>query len=573
MPNSQLTIEERKLQNIRDRFLRLDRDNTEISDNQRGAELNYGLFDTDTNLGYYKEYGATGKDEINEFNRLKFEEQYRADLLEKYEDYQESFNAFTDSYKTYYRLQSLKVELDNAKIAQQALIDEAKENGEDLSQYEVKTDVEGLSEAKANFNKYFKEVYEKSKVIHNLENEETFNKMLEDYMNSLNVGENVEEVEEALEEVIEEIKEEEPQKEDLQNSEEVKNNPEEEVKKEEPITKDVLDNINNLEYYATRPDIEMAQVNTINNYFKRFVGVENLESDKKYPCYGFKNDVTLSDAFYTFKQETLNDLNKSIEYSQNQIKDRNTDLSTRGINRGLDAVNERVDDSLSIREREDKFYDVLNYYSSEIRFDQMDKDKADKVSEIASIANRLSQIHYTAQKPGFFSRLFNTKYNKLYKSEEASIGFYKDILTSGCKLDPSYVDKITSEATCNEGINQDEFLDKFYEAGKSYAPFDIINRTETQNEAIADNICKIEMVKAAVNGRNPVEAVGDYFKDKENRKNKENIDLLNKEELDNSRIKIEVPECAPDKQGLDSTQNEVDNTLVMNNNGPEMDSL
>lgn len=572
MPKRQPTVEEKILQNINNRFVKLDRDNTEITDNERGADLNYGLFDQDTNLGYYRENGASGKAEIEEFNKLQFEEKYRGDLLDKYRDYQEKFSSFRDEYRNYSKLQSLKVELDNAKLFQEQLIENAKKNNETLSLDPISTEVEGLEAAKNNFNRLYKEVLDMSNEIHNLEKEETFKKMLDEHMAKLKENEPV------PEEKVEEAK---PlEKEEIEQApvEEVKENP---TKSDSDIEKE----INELEYYATLDDIEPNYQNSINKYFNNYVGEEKLQSQEKYPCYGFGNDVTLNEAVDAYKKDKLESLKESLKYQQNHIKEEDNYQAERGFNKAVNAVNDCVDEKLSIRERDGMFYDVLSYYSNEIRYDSSDRNKISKVSEIAGIANRLAQIHSTSPKPGFFSRLFNTKYNKLYKSEESSIEFYKDILKGSCKLDSDYIDKITNRDTCKDGINQEEFMNKFYEGMKTYSPDNILFKNPDSLTKVCDNIAKIEMVKAAFNKKNPIDMVSNYFKEKDDKaKAKENesklenareaevSESLEGAELDNTRVQIEIKECAPEKQGLDLNNQEVDNELSLSQNGPEMSS-
>ncbi len=190
---------------------------------------------------------------------------------------------------------------------------------------------------------------------------------------------------------------------------------------------------------------------------------------------------------------------KSLDYEMDSGKK----LVEKFFPENIPNLRERVDKIVELRDHVGTNPDVLDIDRHSTRLDQF--------SKMITVANEVAKLHHQTPRPGFFSRLFNTSYNKAYNREQASLDYFKEKLS---RLDSDYVEKITGRGTCNEALDKEEMLDAFYDMKKrEHATNDIMQVSQNEIRETAERDVKVFLVNALHNEKDPLETLNQYVKD------------------------------------------------------------
>lgn len=602
-----------KIKNIRNR---LDEDYTTIGYRAKNYELV-------SNLGYYKSNPPKNQQEEDEFETNKIEEKYYQELASRYKAYLNKFDSFYKLYQNAKNLQGQSIERERAAEAAKKINEMAKSgNNIDISVPSEK-EIAELHDARLEYFKAGRELYTLQTNIKDYEKKEVLENLVKDGLEKFHEQQAIERKEEeeyfkpyeeaakAEEEYIK-IKQKwrkaelDKQKEIEKQQAEEKKKAEEAKAKEEAEKQEAIKEKQQEELYLKncKDRIDDGYLSTYNNDFINKIGKnlnidEKLNSKETYEVYGFGKEkkLTLKEAYEACKQSTLAELESQSEFNRTANRLSTITELGDGFKNSFDNFKELFVDSKEApkKEQTDPNKKVIkNEYKSltnrmgdfgeakryvEDCYNNITKENGYARSSFGgmiSYANQFAQMHHSTKEPGFFSKLFNTNYNKSYIAQKETLDKIKETLGK-LPISTDFIDKITGENTCKNPIEKEELVDIYNNAYKPEDPFN----TSEQNMALAEAKAMTAIVYDAYFNKNPVESIDSYLKkdaehiDKYNSDEKEygnrfedldnTINERMNEKLDNNRVRMEIEECANEAQVLDEKEVVQDNEKQMVN--------
>ncbi len=555
-----MTIVEKQYKELKARYNRTVDGSENFSSELNIAIERLGRPFSENNLKALQNKQNKSADEEEYLEECKFVEKHKDELKMAHQNYMETIYKIHSAFKDFVPLVNKYKEL-NGMLEVLKEESEFQDRESDIKQLE-----EELSASRTEIDSnrlQLVNLYNKAdgflEKFNNLADKEVFETALKEHMAEFNIQNKTEEkrnsekaIEEEKQKQAEKIKAEE-EKQKAEREKEWQKQQEKLKAEKQKAERDasIRTLTEEAEYYS------FEKQETLNGYANEFLSEEVLNDPKKYFCNGIDREITLKEAFGIYKDLKQKIVAEGLKNGQEHLKNENSAEIDDGLGKASNLIDTCITDKTNVRERAKQFGDIKDYTGVNIDIERGTGLDFAKYSELIGVTNGLAKLHNQTKKPGFFSRLFNTKYNQAYNREQEIIDSYKEKLINVGHIDSAFVNKITDKQTCYNGINKSELTECFYNNVRKAQPNSILFRTEEDVKKIAENTAKMSIISDIYNGRSPVDTINRYFKNNEQYIKANNLqetvsdkDISNGDlsKNKNERVRITVEEASLKKQ-------------------------